>query len=74
LNFADKIHFFSKGVRGMNIIAPDDHLNINHEHKTWTPQDRIYYEKQMVFFRLKIGGIIFGAALLLVLVLSKIFL
>jgi hypothetical protein len=58
----------------MNKIAPNDHLNISHEHKTWTPEDLLYYEKQMVYFRLKISGIVFGAALLLLLILSKIFL
>jgi len=53
---------------------PDDRFNFDHTHKTWTPDDRIYYEKQMTYFRLKVGGIVFGAGLIIVLILSKIFL
>jgi len=47
-------------------------FNINHEHKTWTPEDRLRYEKEMVFFRLKIAGVIFVVAMALLFTFGRL--
>jgi len=48
-------------------------LNINHQHKTWTPDDRIKYEKAMIMYRIKISAcLVLGTAVLIAL-LSLIF-
>jgi len=51
---------------------PNDHVNINHEHKTWTPDDRLYFEKQLIFLRLKIMGIFSAVVLGFILLVSFI--
>ena len=49
-----------------------DRFDFKHEHKTWTPEDQMRYEKGMIYFKVKLGALVFLGAILLFIVGTRL--